>query len=98
MHPGTAHLLERYLLAHNHLRHPRGPEIHRGISLDHDHHVAEGRDVCAAGGTGSEQAADLWHLAGQGYLVTEDPTCAPPAGEQIDLVGDPRSGRVDEPK
>ena len=30
--------------------------------------------------------------------LSEDPTCAPSAGEQIDLVGDPRTRRVDEPE
>ena len=98
MHPGAAHLLERGLLADDHLGHARRPEVHRGVALDHDHDVAERRDVGAAGGRRAEQAADLGHLPGQLHLVVEDPPGAPPAGEQLDLVGDAGAGGVDEPE
>ena len=54
--------------------------------------------IGAASGARAEQAADLRHLAGQGDLVVEDPPGTPPAREEVDLVGDPRTGAVDEPE
>ena len=56
VHPGAAHLLERHLLADHHLRHPRRAEVHRGVAVAHDHDVAEGRDVGAAGGARARTA------------------------------------------
>ena len=50
VHPRAAHLLERDLLADHHLGHARRAEVHRGVAVAHDHDVAEGRDVRAAGG------------------------------------------------
>ena len=98
MHPGATHLLQRDLLPHHHLGHPRRPEIHRRVGFDHDHQVAEGGDVRAARRAGPEQAADLRHLAGQRHLVAEDPPGSAPAGKQVDLVGDPGARGVDEPE
>ena len=77
VHPGAAHLLQRHLLADDHLGHPGRPEVHRGVAVDHDHEVAERRDVRAAGSRRTEQAADLRDLAGQRDLIVEDATCAP---------------------
>ena len=98
VHARAAHLLQRHLLADDHLGHPRRAEVHRGVALDHDHDVAERRDVRAAGGGRAEQAADLRHLARQRDLVVEDAPGAAAAGEQRDLVGDARPGGVDEPE
>ena len=98
VHPRAAHLLQRHLLADDHLGHPRRAEVHRRVALDHDHDVAEGRDVGAAGRRRAEQAADLRHLARQRDLVVEDPPGAAAAREQRDLVGDPGAGGVDEPE
>ena len=96
VHLRAAHLLERHLLADHHLGHPRRPEVHRGVALAHDHHVAERRDVGAAGGRRPEQHAHLRHAARHADLVVEDPARAAPAGEHLHLVGDPRAGRVDQ--
>ena len=96
VHLRPAHLLERDLLADHHLGHPRRAEVHRGVALAHDHDVAEGRDVGAAGGRGPEQQADLRHPAGEPHLVVEDPPGAAAAREHLHLVGDPRAGRVDQ--
>ena len=74
------------------------PEVHRRVALDHDHDVAERRDVRAAGGRRAEQAADLRHPARQPHLVVEDAARAAAAGEQLDLIGDAGAGRVDEPE
>ncbi len=73
VHLRPAHLLQRHLLADHHLRHPRRAQVHRGVALAHDHDVAEGRDVGAAGGARPEQQADLRHLAREPHLVVEDP-------------------------
>ena len=97
VHAGAAHLLQRRDLADDHLGHPRRAEVHRGVAVDHEHDVAERRDVGAAGRRRAEQAAHLRHLAGQADLVVEDPTGAAAAGEQLHLVGQPGAGRVDEP-
>ena len=88
VHAGAAHLLERDPLADDHLGHAGRAEVHRRVALDHDHDVAEARDVGAAGRRRPEQAADLRHLARQPHLVVEDPPGAAAAGEQLDLVGD----------
>ena len=96
VHLRPAHLLQRHLLADHHLRHPRRAQVHRGVALAHDHDVAEGRDVGAAGGARPEQQADLRHLAGEPHLVVEDAAGAAAAGEHLHLVGDPRPGRVDQ--
>ena len=96
--PGPAHLLERRdLLADHHLGHAGRAEVHRGVALDHEHHVAERRDVGPARGRRAEQAADLRHLTRQPHLVVEDAPGAPAAGEQLDLVGDAGAGGVDQP-
>ncbi len=84
------------VLADHHLRHPRRAQVHRGVAVAHDHDVAEGRDVGAAGGAGAEEQADLRHLAGEPHLVVEDAPGAAAAGEHLHLVGDPRPGRVDQ--
>ena len=65
VHARAAHLLERDLLADHHLGHARRAEVHRGVALAHDHHVAERRDVRAAGGARAEQHAHLRHDARQ---------------------------------
>ncbi len=96
VHARPAHLLERDLLADHHLGHARRAEVHRGVALAHDHDVAEGRDVGAAGGARAEQHADLRHHAGEFDLVVEDPPRAAPPREHPDLLGDAGSGRVDE--
>jgi hypothetical protein len=97
VHARAAHLLERRLLTDDHLDHARRAEVHRRIAIDHDHDVAEGGDVRATGGTGSEQRADLRHRAAGPHLVPEDAPGAAPPGEHLHLVGDPRPGRVDQP-
>ena len=65
-------------------------EVHRGVALDHDHDVAERRDVGAAGRatarTGSRSAGPC--RTARTWLWKISPG-APPAGEQVDLVGDP---------
>ena len=43
--------------------------VHRGVALDHEHHVAEAGDVGTTGGGRAEQAADLGHPARQPHLV-----------------------------
>ena len=96
VHLRPAHLLEADVLADHHLRHPRRAEVHRGVALAHHDDVAEGRDVGAAGGAGAEQDADLRDAARELDLVVEDPPRAAAAREHLDLVGDPRPGRVDE--
>ena len=98
MHAGAAHLLQRGDLADDHLGHAGRAQVHRGVALDHDHDVAEGRDVGAARGRGAEQAADLGHPARQPDLVVEDVAGAATAGEELHLVGDAGAGRVDEPE
>ena len=98
VHPGAAHLLQRGDLADDHLGHARRAEVHRGVAVDHEHDVAERRDVGAAGRRRPEQAADLRHLAGQPHLVVEDPPGAAAPGEQLDLVGEAGAGGVDEPE
>ena len=50
MHPRATHLLQRGLLTGDHLHHPVAGQIHAGVALDHDHDVAEGRDVGTTGG------------------------------------------------
>ena len=96
VHLRPAHLLEGHLLADHHLGHPRRAEVHRGVALAHDHDVAEGRDVGAAGGGGPEEQADLRHPPREDDLVVEDPPGPAAAGEHLHLVGDPRAGGVDE--
>ncbi len=96
VHLGPAHLLQGHRFADHHLRHPRRAEVHRGVAVAHDHDVAEGGDVGAAGGARAEEQADLRHLAGEPHLVVEDPPGAAAAGEHLHLVGDPRPGRVDQ--
>ena len=98
MHAGAAHLLERGVLADHLLGHPWRPEVHRGVALDHEHHVAEAGDVGASRRRRSEQAADLGHPPRQADLVGEDAAGAAAAGEQLDLVGDAGTGRVDQPE
>ena len=96
VHLRAAHLLERDVLADDHLGHPRRAEVHRGVAVAHDHDVAEGGDVGAAGGARPEQHADLRHGARELHLVEEDPARVAAAGEHLDLLGDPRARRVDE--
>ena len=96
VHARAAHLLERHLLADHHLGHARRAEVHRGVALDHEHDVAERRDVRTARGRRAEQAAHLRHPAREPHLVGEDPARAAPTREQLDLVGDARAGGVDE--
>ena len=97
VHPRPAHLLQRGDLADDHLRHARRAEVHRGVAVDHEHDVAERRDVRPAGRRRPEQAADLRHLPGQADLVVEDVPGAAPPREQLHLVGQPGAGGVDEP-
>jgi hypothetical protein len=96
MHARAAQLLEAHLLADHDLDHARRPQVHRGVALDHDHDVAEGRDVRAAGGRRAEQDADLRHLSRELDLVEEDAARVAAAGEHVDLVGDPCAGGVDQ--
>ena len=98
VHAGATHLLERGDLADDHLGHARRAEVHRGVAVDHEHDVAERRDVGAAGRRRAEQAADLRDLPGQADLVVEDPPGAAAPGEQLHLVGEAGAGRVDEPE
>ena len=98
VHASPTHLLERGDLADHHLGHAGRPQVHRGVALDHDHDVAEARDVGAAGGRRPEQAADLGHPPRQPHLVVEDPPGTAPPGEELDLVGDAGAGRVDQPE
>jgi len=61
-----------------------GSEVHRGVALDHDHDVAERRDVSAAGRrrpTGCRSAAPVRKL----HLIEEDAARMAPAGEHVDL-------------
>ena len=55
------------------------------------------RDVRATCGRRTEQAAHLRHPTRQPDLVVEDASGTAPAGEQVDLIGDARAGRVDQP-
>ena len=96
VHPRPAHLLQRGLLAGHHLDHPVGAEVHRGVALDHDDHVAERGDVGAARRGRAEQGADLGDRAAGPDLVPEDLAGATAAGEQVDLVGDAGAGGVDQ--
>ena len=98
MHTGPAHLLQGHVLADDHLGHPRAAEVHARVALDHEDHVAERRDVGTARRRGPEEAAHLRHPAGQRDLVVEDPAGAPPPREELDLIGDPGPGGVDEPE
>ena len=74
------------------------PEVHRGVALDHDHDVAEARDVGTARRRRPEEAADLGHAPRQLHLVVEDPSGAAAAREELDLVGDAGPGGVDQPE
>ncbi len=96
VHLRAAHLLERHLLADDHLGHPRRAEVHRSVALAHDHDVAEGRDVGAAGRRRAEEHAHLGHPPRHAHLVVEDPARAAPAREHPHLLGDARAGRVHE--
>ena len=96
VHLRAAHLLERDLLADHHLGHARRAEVHRGVAVAHDHHVAEGGDVGAARGARAEQHAHLRHDARHLHLGVEDPPGAAAAGEHLHLLGDPRAGGVDQ--
>ena len=93
VHLGAAHLLERHLLADDHLGHARAAEVHAGVALDHHDDVAEGRDVRAAGRARPEEQAHLRHLPAHLHLVVEDAPRAAPPGEHLDLVGDARARR-----
>ena len=96
VHLGAAHLLERDLLADDHLGHARRAEVHARVAVDHHDDVAERGDVRAARGARAEEQADLRDLPAQLHLVVEDATRAAPAGEHLDLIGDARAGRVDQ--
>ena len=96
VHPRSAHLLERDLLADHHLRHSRRAEVHRRVAVAHHDDVAEGRDVGAAGRRRPEEHADLRDATRHPDLVVEDPPGAAAAGKHLHLVGDPGAGRVDE--
>ncbi len=96
VHLGAAHLLERHLLADDHLGHARAAQVHAGVALDHHDHVAEGRDVRAAGRARAEEQAHLRHLPAHLHLVVEDAPRAAPAREHLDLVGDARARAVDQ--
>ena len=96
MHRGPSHLLEGHLLADHHLGHPGGTEVHRGIPLPHHDHVTEGRDVRTPCRTRPEEQADLGNPAGHPHLVEEDPASAASTREHLDLIGDPRPGRIDQ--
>src|SRR6266702_365187 len=45
VHARATHLLQRHLLADDHLGHARRAEVHGGVALHHEDDVAEGRDV-----------------------------------------------------
>src|SRR6266545_3404460 len=92
--PRAAHLLQRDLLAGDHLDHPVRGEVHAGVAVDHRDHIAERRDVRPTGRARPEQRARLRDAAGGADLVPEDPPGAPAAREQVDLVGDPGTRRV----
>ena len=96
VHPGTAHLLQRGLLLDHHLDHARAAEVHRRVAVHHRDVVAERRDVRTARGRRAEQGADLRDRARRAHLGVEDLPGSAPAGEHLDLVGDPRAGRVDQ--
>ena len=96
VHARAAHLLERHLLADHHLGHARRAQVHRGVALDHEHDVAERRDVGAARRRRPEQQADLRDRARQPHLVAEDAPGVAAAREHVDLIGDARAGRVDQ--
>ncbi len=98
MHTGSAHLLERRVLPDHHLDHARRTEIHGRVPFDHDHDVAERRDVRAPRGRRAEETADLRHASREPVLVVEDPPRATTAGEQLDLIRQPGAGRIDEPE
>ena len=96
VHARAAHLLEADVLADHRLGHARRPQVHGRVALDHEHDVAERRDVRTAGRGRAEEAAHLRHAPRQAHLVGEDPPRAAPAREQLHLVGDAGAGRVDE--
>ena len=96
VHPRAAHFLQRCLLADDHLDHPGAAEIHRGVAVDHCHEIAERRDVGAARRGRAEQRAHLRDRARRADLGMKDLARSAPAGEHLDLVSNPRSGRVDQ--
>ena len=96
VHARAAHLLERDLLADHHLGHARRAEVHRRVLVDHEHDVAERRDVRAARRRRPEQQADLRHRARQPHLVVEDAPRVAAPGEHVDLIGDARARRIDQ--
>ena len=98
VHPGTAHLLERGVLADHLLGHAGRTQVHGGVAIHHEHHVAEAGDVGTTSGRGSEQAADLGDPAREADLGVEDATGAPSTREQLDLIGESGTGRVDQPE
>ena len=96
VHARAAQVLERDLLADDHLGHARRAQVHGGVALDHHHDVAEGGDVRAAGRARPEEQADLRHQARHLALHVEDAARAAAAGEHLDLIGDARPGAVDQ--
>src|SRR5690606_7718482 len=68
----------------------------RGVAVDHEDDVAEGRNVGAAGRAGPEQAADLGDDPAHLNLVVEDPAGAAAAREHLHLIGNPGAGAVDQ--
>ena len=63
VHACPAHIVEADLLSDYDLGHARRSEIHRRVAFDHEHDIAEGRDVGAPCRGRSEQAAHLRDLA-----------------------------------
>ena len=94
VHAGTAHRLQRRLLAGDHLDHPVRAEVHRGVALDHDDDVTEGGDVGTAGGTRPNRAHMRDGPAGAD-LVPEDPP-APRRPGKRSIWSVMRPGGVDE--
>src|SRR5438270_776899 len=96
VHARAAHLLEGHGLADHHLGHPRRAEVHGGVAVAHDHHVAERGDVGPSRRAWTEQDAYLRHDPGELHLGVEDPPGPAPPREHLDLVRDAGAGRVDQ--
>ena len=96
VHPRAAHLLQRGVLADDHLDHPRAAQVHRGVAVDHRDEIAERRDIGAAGGRRPEQGAHLRDGPRRAHLGVEDLPGAAAAREHLHLIGDPGTGRVDQ--
>ena len=96
MHAGAPQLLQRGLLPHRHLDHAGAAHVEGGLAVDHDHEIGQGRQVGRSRRGRPEENAHLRHHARQLDLVVEDPSGVEATGEDLDLLGDPPAGGVDQ--